>query len=248
VIAAGEKNADGCDWRTADGAIIVGIDPPSNDPTFTVCLSQPELGEILKKRLLETAHAKVFFNQKFQRLEQRDGMVVYWTKEGSDVTEHTCRFLIGADGGRSTVRQGLGIHLEGHTFEKLQFIAVNFQYKLRESRWKAANFIVDPVDWGIVVKRGKGRSWRFATGIQTDNLTKNILDEATIDVVKERLCRILPGDTRKIQYEAMAPYAVHQRCASRYRDGNVLLAGDAAHVCLHLIGPIVPETYTDNPS
>ncbi|KAJ5547319.1 hypothetical protein N7494_004904, partial [Penicillium frequentans] len=230
VVAAGEKNADGCDWRTADGALVAGIDPPPNDPSFTVCLSQPDIGEILKKRLLETGNAKISFNQDFQRLEQRDGMVVYWTKEGSDVTEHTCQFLIGADGGRSSVRQALGIHLEGHTLEKLQFIAVNFQYDLRESGWKAANFIVDPVDWGIVVKRGKGSSWRFATGIETDALTKDILDDGIIDVVKKRLCRILPGDTSKIQYEVIAPYAVHQRCATRFRDGNVLLAGDAAHL------------------
>lgn len=245
MIAAGERNADGCDWRTADGAFITGIDPPPNDPSFTVCLSQPELGEILKKKLLETGNAKIFFNQEFQRLEQRDGFVVYWIKDSD--TEHTCRFLIGADGGRSAVRQSLGIRLEGYTFEKLQFIAVNFQYDLRESGWKAANFIVDPVDWGIVVKRGKGTSWRFATGVQTDTQTKNTLDETTIDMVKKRLDRILPGDTSKIQYEAMAPYVVHQRCASRFRDGNVLLAGDAAHVCFQSIGPIAHKIHTDNP-
>jgi 2-polyprenyl-6-methoxyphenol hydroxylase-like FAD-dependent oxidoreductase len=231
VITAGEKRADGCDWRTADGTIIAGIDPPPNDPTFVVCLSQPELCEILRKRLLETGNAKIHFNQEFQRLEQRGEFVVFWVKQGNDVTEHTCRFLIGADGGRSSVRRSLGIHLEGYTFERLQFIAVNFQYNLRESGWKAANFIVDPVDWGIVVKRGKGTSWRFATGIQTDTQTKNTLDEATIDVVKKRLSRILPGNTSEVQYEAMAPYVVHQRCASRFQDGNVLLAGDAAHVC-----------------
>ncbi|KAJ5389285.1 uncharacterized protein N7496_000353, partial [Penicillium cataractarum] len=230
VIAAGEKNADGCDWRTADGVKISGIDPPPNDATFAVCLSQPELGEILRKRLLETGNAKILFNHEFQRLEQREEYVLFWTKQGSDITEHTCRYLIGADGGRSSVRQSLGIHLEGYTFEQLQFVAINFQYNLRDSGWKAANFIVDPVDWGIVVKRGKGTSWRFATGIQTDSQAKNTLDEATIAVVKKRLCRILPGDTSEIQYEAMAPYVVHQRCASRFRDGNVLLAGDAAHL------------------
>lgn len=232
VIAAGEKNADGCDWRTADGAILAGIDPPPNDPTFAVCLAQPELCEVLMQKLLATRNAKIMFNESFQRLEQRPGSVVFWTKQGSHETEHTCRYLIGADGGRSSVRQNLGIHLEGYTFEQLQFVAVNFQYPLGEHGWKAASFIVDPVDWGIVVKRGKGTSWRLATGIQTDSQTKDRLDEATIDLVKKRLRRMLPGNTNEIQYEAMAPYVVHQRCASRFRDGNVLLAGDAAHVCL----------------
>lgn len=234
IIAAGEKNADGCDWRTADGAFIAGIDPPPNDPSFAVCLAQPELGEILMQKLLATQNAKVFFNESFQRSEQHSGSVMFWTKQGDHEAEHTCQYLIGADGGRSSVRHSLAIRLEGYTFERLQFVAVNFQYTLRGHGWKAANFIVDPVDWGIVVKRGKGNSWRFATGIQTDSHIKDPIDEATIDLVKKRLCRILPGDTSKIQYEAMAPYVVHQRCASRFRDGNVLLAGDAAHVCLQL--------------
>ncbi|CEJ60599.1 hypothetical protein PMG11_09168 [Penicillium brasilianum] len=230
IITAGEKNADGCDWRTADGAFIAGIDPPPNDSTFAVCLAQPELGEILMQKLLATSNANVFFNESFQRLEQSAGSVRFWTRRDDHETEHTCQYLIGADGGRSSVRHSLGIHLEGHTLEQLQFVAVNFQYPLREHEWKAANFIVDPVDWGIVVKRGKGNSWRLATGIQRDSQTKDPLDKATIDLVKRRLRRILPGDTSQIQYEAMAPYVVHQRCASRFRDGNVLLAGDAAHL------------------
>ncbi|KAJ5698194.1 hypothetical protein N7462_000199 [Penicillium macrosclerotiorum] len=229
VIAGGEKNADGCDWKTADGSLITGIDPPPEDTTFTVCLSQPEFGEILRKIFVETRNAKIHFNEEFQRLEQRDEFVVFWTKQGNDVTEHTCRYLIGADGGHSSVRQSLGIHLEGYKFERLQFVAVNFQYDLRKAGWKAANYIVDPVDWGIIVKHGKGARWRFATGFQTDTPKKDILD-ATVNTVKKRLCRILPGDTSKIQYEAVAPYVVHQRCASRFRDRNVLLAGDAAHL------------------
>jgi hypothetical protein len=112
--------------------------------------------------------------------------------------------LIGADGGRSSVRHGLGIGLGGFTFESLQFVAVNFQYHLHELGWKAANYIVDPVDWGIVVKRGKGTSWRFATGVTSDGERRYSLDEATIQVIKDRLSRILPGDTTKIQYEDMA--------------------------------------------
>lgn len=233
MINAGEKNADGCDWKDANGNLLAGIDPPPNNPYFAVCLSQPELCDILTKRLLETGNAEVLFDQAFQRLEQRDGVVTYWTtnQASSHETQRTCRYLIGADGGRSTVRRNLGIELRGFTFESLQLVAVNFQYPPHEISWKAATFIVDPVDWGIIVKRGKGTSWRFATGIRKPNVEKaNTLDEVTVQVVKDRLSRLLPGNVNKIEYEAMVPYVIHQRSASRYREGNVLLAGDAAHV------------------
>lgn len=238
IIAAGEKVVDGCDWRNADGDLLAGIDPPPNDPTFAVCLSQPELGEILRKRILETGYAEIIWNESFQRLKQVDGSVAYWTKNKlkDQETERICRYLVGADGGRSAVRKNLGIHLEGYTFEGFQFVAVNFQYPLSAMGWKAANFIVDPVDWGVVVKRGKGTSWRFATGVKKSAAQQpTSVDEATVQLVKDRLRRILPGDTSEIQYEAMAPYIVHQRCATRFQDGNVLLAGDAAHVSLIIL-------------
>ncbi|KAB8201199.1 hypothetical protein BDV34DRAFT_229556 [Aspergillus parasiticus] len=235
VIAAGEKNQDGCDWRDKDGKIITGIDPPPENPHYAVMLSQPGFCEVVMDALLKTCNADVHFHHKFQDLEQRDGFVEYCVenKASNHRVQGKCQYLVGADGGRSMVRRSLGLELEGYTWESTLFIAVNFEYGLRELGWKAANFIVDPEDWGIIVKRGKGKSWRMATGIRVADATlhrTNTLDEATIDVVRKRLCHLLPGDTSRIEYGAIAPYVVHQRCASSFVQGNVLLAGDAAHL------------------
>lgn len=133
------------------------------------------------------------------------------------------------------MRKCIGQKLEGYTWESLQFVAVDFQYALKEFGWKPATFIVDPVNWGIVAKRGKGTSWRFATGIKKKNSERaDTLDEATINVVKDRLTHLLPGETSNIVFERFAPYTIHQRCVGCYRVGNVLLAGDAAHVSILL--------------
>ncbi|RKK89375.1 hypothetical protein BFJ68_g16719 [Fusarium oxysporum] len=114
------------------------------------------------------------------------------------------------------------------------FVAVNFQYHLENHGWKGANSIIDPEEWCIIVKRGKGSSWRMATGIRKDSTSKvNTLDEATIKRIKDRLAHLLPGDTSKIEYEAMAPYIVHQRCATKFVQGIVILARDAAHTLLN---------------
>ncbi|EXL90965.1 FAD binding domain-containing protein [Fusarium oxysporum II5] len=232
VIDEGEKNTDGCAWRTQSGRILAAVDPPPNSPHFAVCLSQPEFCEVLHKRLLETGKAEVLFGHTYQRHEQRDGSVVFWIKSSSTDTEVSCQsqYLIGADGGRSAVRKALGVELKGFTWESLQLVAVNFQYSLTELGWKKANFIVDPVSWGIIVKRGKGNSWRFATGVPAPDVGGAELDEATVKVVKDRLMSLLPGDTSQIEWEAMAPYKVHQRCATTFRKANVLLVGDAAHL------------------
>ncbi|KAM6508351.1 hypothetical protein FALCPG4_018224 [Fusarium falciforme] len=235
IIAAGEKNQGGCDWRDKDGNIIGGLAPPPDNPHFAVALSQPELCQVILDAVIKTGNAHVYFDHTIQRLQQQDGFVDYWVTSNADnqQVQGRCRYLVGADGGRSTVRRNLGIGLEGYTWESWLFVAVNFQYSLGELGWKAANFIVDPEDWGVVVKRGHGTSWRMTTGVrraEDSTAQTNTLDKATIKVVKDRLCRLLPGDTNSIQYEAMEPYVAHQRCASSFVQGNVLLAGDAAHL------------------
>ncbi|KAF5243295.1 hypothetical protein FANTH_8244 [Fusarium anthophilum] len=232
VIDKGEKNADGCAWREPSGKVLAAVDPPPDSPQFAVCLSQPEFGEIVLKRLLETGNAEVVFNHTYRRHQQRESSVLLWIKSPSQETEVVCecQYLIGADGGRSEVRKALGVELKGFTWESLQLVAVNFQYPLSDLGWKQANFIVDGVSWGVIVKRGKGNSWRFATGTQAPDIVNGTLDDATVKVVKDRLMRLLPGDTSQIGWEAMAPYKVHQRCATTFRKGNVLLAGDAAHL------------------
>ncbi|EEU33363.1 uncharacterized protein NECHADRAFT_74387 [Fusarium vanettenii 77-13-4] len=235
IIATGEKNQGGCDWRDKDGNIIGGLDPPPDNPYFAVNLSQPELCQVILDAVIKTGNAHIHFNHTIQRLQQQDGFVDYWvtSNTGNHEVQGRCQYLVGADGGRSTVRRNLGIDIEGYTWESWLFVAVNFQYSLGELGWKATNFIVDPEDWGFVVKRGQGTSWRMITGVHRTEVSTakaNTLDEATIKVVKNRLCRLLPGDTSSIQYEAMVPYVVHQHCASSFVKGNVLLAGDAAHL------------------
>ncbi|KAH9221799.1 hypothetical protein DL95DRAFT_441739 [Leptodontidium sp. 2 PMI_412] len=233
VIAAGEVNTEGCDWRDGKANMIYALTAPPDDPNFVVCLSQPEFCSIALEALLKTGNSEVLFNHTFQRLEQRNESVSYWIQDQANngEVEGTCRYLVGTDGGRSTVRKCIGQKLEGYTWESLQFVAVDFQYALKEFGWKPATFIVDPVNWGIVIKRGMGTSWRFATGIKKKNSERtDTLDEATINVVKDRLTHLLPGETSNIVFERFAPYTIHQRCVGCYRVGNVLLAGDAAHL------------------
>ncbi|KAK0129202.1 hypothetical protein ONS95_001137 [Cadophora gregata] len=233
VVAAGEVNTEGCEWRDGNGGVIYELNAPPNDPNFVVCLSQPEFCSVVLEALLKTGNAEVLFNHSFKRLEQGNESVSYWIQDQANNGEvqGTCRYLVGTDGGRSTVRRSIGERLEGYTWESLQFIAVDFQYALKEHGWKPASYIVDPVNWGIFVKRGKGKSWRFATGVKKQKSERtDTLDEATINVVKDRLAHLLPGETSNIVFERFAPYTIHQRCVGRYRVGNVLLAGDSAHL------------------
>lgn len=69
--------------------------------------------------------------------------------------------------------------------------------------------------------------WRVAYGE---------LDGLTTEQIRERLDwkfnKLFPGP-KPVEYklEMFSPYKIHQRCASSFKVGRVLLAGDAAHLC-----------------
>lgn len=44
---------------------------------------------------------------------------------------------------------------------------------------------------------------------------------------------LLPGHPKPEDYEVLrfSPFVMHQRCVEKMRNGRILLAGDAAHLC-----------------
>lgn len=232
VIQAAHKGDRGVDWRDADRNILASIDAPQGSPHSAYHLPQPDLCDILLRHIANAGLAQIRFGHTFVSAEQLDNTVRVQLNDKQRNEQFTldCQYLIGADGGRSSVRKSLGLELEGFTWKNLRFVAVNILYDLDSLGWKSANFIVDEKDWGIVVKRGQGPCWRIAMGMPIKEGERDPADEEILQNIKARVRRILPGDTENVKYEAVAPYTVHQRCASRFREGNIILAGDAAHV------------------
>lgn len=112
-------------------------------------------------------------------------------------------------------------------------VAVNVDYDVgKYNGWGAANFIVDPEHWTVVVYSGKGTIWRVASG---ERLVKGKEDDWDEELetrkLYERLKLLFKGPTETAKVLAMSPYRIHQRCAATFAKGRVALAGDAAHVC-----------------
>lgn len=234
VLKTGFKNSIGVSWRTADGETLahLGGGPPDQ---FSIHLGQPELAAIILEHLKKYNHAKVIFNTRVTHTEQNGGKVWSHLEQGPEkkLVRHESRYLVGADGGKSTVRRSAGIQWEGFTWDNFRFIAANIIYNLESlSNWPPANFVVDPENWAVIAKTGKGDIWRVASGermmkgVENDKWDK----DAAVARLRERFKKILPGPTEEIEIVSVAPYVVHQRCATRFVDGNILLAGDAAHV------------------
>jgi len=137
-------------------------------------------------------------------------------------------WLIGADGGRSTVRKFLDVEFEGFTWPE-QFVVASTQYDFAQHGFAMNSYISDPVNWAAVFKMphdGPPGIWRAvfpgAPGLSDEQL---LAPEAVEPAMQIILPRSAPYE---IRYKSV--YRVHQRVAKTFRVGRVLIAGDAAHL------------------
>jgi 3-(3-hydroxy-phenyl)propionate hydroxylase len=138
-------------------------------------------------------------------------------------------YLVGADGGRSTVRKAIGLEFEGFTFpERFIKVITPYDFSTHRPEFGYRNFFSHPDDYCTLFKTPGERApglWRIVFSSRPHETDAESL---ALDNIRARLDRFFP-DTA-IEIEHLNLYAVHQRVASRFRNGRVMLAGDAAHV------------------
>ncbi|MEV6172495.1 FAD-dependent monooxygenase [Streptomyces sp. NPDC051954] len=139
-------------------------------------------------------------------------------------------YVVGCDGGRSTVRKLAGIEFEGFTYpERFIKIATSFDLRTVKPDLAFRNYFSDPNEWANVFKvRGETPDglWRVILPIGHDEDDATALSPARVE---QRLQKFLPK-TGSYDVEYRNVYPVNQRVAATFRQGRILLAGDSAHV------------------
>jgi len=139
-------------------------------------------------------------------------------------------WLIGADGGRSTVRKGLGIEFEGYTWpERFIVLTVLDDMQALIGCAKRVYFAGRAGEWANLFKvagdDGRGR-WRAVFPTRVDETDEQALSDAGAMARLQGL-HPNPGGYDLVHRNL---YNVHQRVAARFRVGRVFLAGDSGHV------------------
>ena len=169
--------------------------------------------------------AQVVFGGRITGFEQHDtGVIIEATVKGEARTLRA-KFLIGADGARSTVREALQLPFEGETYPETTLLVtttVQFNEHLEGLSnvsycWKAGG--------NFALLRVPGR-WRVSIYPREDIPVE---DQLTEDAIEASLQEIVPRAERYHIIEKR-PYRVHQRIVPQYGRGRVWLAGDAAHL------------------
>jgi 2-polyprenyl-6-methoxyphenol hydroxylase-like FAD-dependent oxidoreductase len=129
-------------------------------------------------------------------------------------------YVIGCDGGRSTVRKLADIDFVGFTYpERFIKIATPFDFGTVNRNLAIRNFFADPDEWCNVFKvRGEWPSglWRLIVPIGPEESDKAALAPARIE---ERLQKFFPKSGR-YPVEYVNVYGVSQRVAATFRRGR----------------------------
>ena len=192
---------------------------------YVVQTEQHKLVRMGLERLGRMGNASVVRGARVTGLSQHDSHVEATTADAA----YKGDYLIGCDGGRSTVRKCLGIEFEGFTWpERFLVITTAFDFAAALG-CSLRNYMAGPEEWTNLFKVAgddlKGR-WRAVFNTREDESDEEARSDES---VAARLARIyVPERERRALHLNL--YGVHQRVAKRFREGRVFLCGDAAHV------------------
>jgi 2-polyprenyl-6-methoxyphenol hydroxylase-like FAD-dependent oxidoreductase len=165
---------------------------------------------------------EVLFNHEVTALQDGPGGVIVSARSPEGEATFRVRWLIGADGARSTVRKLAGIEFAGHTWPE-RFIATNVKFDFRKLGYQQANFVCDPVNMAVIAQLDREGLWR-CTYMEDASLPLETYE----DRIHQRYEWFMRG-SKDYEIVSSNPYTLHQRAAATLHKGHVLLAGDAAH-------------------
>ena len=190
-------------------------------------IPQYKVEQVLQGRVAELPSAEILFSTALTGFtEQGDGRVAAsLIRRGDDATDESisivARYLVGADGGRSAVREKLGVRMEGISplMHHVSFVFRSTDLAQRHRLGPALMYWLVNADMPAVLSPldSDGR-WTFGCPAA---LAKG--DPA--DLIRQAL-----GFDVDLEILSRDEWTAHQLVATRYRVGPVFLAGDACHL------------------
>ncbi len=197
---------------------------------YRLHFEQHKYAQLLLSKVEKFKHAKVIKNATVIKAEQNKDFakIIFNNTYGEE--QVLGKFLIGADGGKSVVRNSLDVEFKGLTFPE-RFLVLTTPFDFKPYGFSGTCYIADPNEWCSmfnVPANGPPGRWRIVFPEKSNRPEEKLFDDQEC---QNRLQNFFPnpnGDMYTIIHKNI--YQVHQRIASKFRVGRIFLAGDAAHI------------------
>ena len=196
---------------------------------YVVQCEQFKLAKIALAMLADYPKAQVLFSHEVTGVSQNTDNVILSVAGPNGKQDVTGTYLIGCDGGRSTIRKSSGIGFEGFTYPE-RFVVYSTPFDFEAERGCCyRNYYADPDEWCNLFKVAGDKPpglWRAVFPTDTAQSDEEVMSD---EAVQSRMHKFFPkdGDYNIVHRNV---YVINQRVASTFRQGRILLAGDSAHL------------------
>ena len=224
--------------RLPFGGVHVDFTPLADPPMELLLLPQPQLERLLEELAGELG-ADVRRGHELVELGQDDAAVTAVVRGSDGQYQVTAQYLVGCDGGRSRVRDLAEIPFPGTTFPEVQRLA---QTTVPDSVTLLENGDIEVAGVGRIpfgftpTERGVfavGSTDPTLLGVYTSEQESTDYDDdepMTVTELRDSIRRVLGVDLPLGEPTRLTRFTYHARHVERYRDGRILVAGDAAHL------------------
>jgi 2-polyprenyl-6-methoxyphenol hydroxylase-like FAD-dependent oxidoreductase len=191
---------------------------------------------VLFEHVASQPRITILNRKEVESFEQRDAEVVATVRdlETADTARIACSHLVGCDGGKSTVRRGIGAQFEGDSIiQRVQatFIRAPDLIRLQEGERSWMTNAVNPRRSGNIIAIDGRERWMIFNYLKPDERDFEAVD-------RDWAIRTILGVGADFRYEILSKEDWYGRrlIANKFRLERVFIAGDAAHVWVPYAG------------
>jgi 2-polyprenyl-6-methoxyphenol hydroxylase-like FAD-dependent oxidoreductase len=203
----------------AQAAIAASNDGMPREPSQVI--SQYTLEPLLRSLVERLPSVHVRFGCELESFTQEAGSVEAMVRDGDGASRVRARYLVGCDGGSSTVRKQLGISLQGEggirTLRQALFRADQLYERIPMGKGRHYH-IVQP-GFPFLILQDRTPFWTLHFAAASDGEMAGVFARAL-------------GIEREFEMLSVNEWTQHLLCADRYARGRVFIAGDAAHLMI----------------
>jgi 3-(3-hydroxy-phenyl)propionate hydroxylase len=208
-------------WRNKEFARIEPQGVEHGFPKRNAFRQQVLVGQ-LRDGMDRFCDSAIWFGHELTAFSDDGNSVHIDLRHGDERKLVSCDWMVACDGGRSSVRDQLGIKLTGSSYDEKWLIVDLLD---RKSAFRHTRTYCDPVRPAIRLPGPEG-TLRYEFMLHPGEDPEEIVRE---EVVRS-LIHARNAEDAQLQIARKVVYAFHARAAERWKSGRVLLAGDAAHL------------------